>query len=293
MCGASGCFDVKEEVVIRVRVVCSAEGPPESGRRDEATGLLLQCSVLVMAGVEEDVPPTLLGVSSRSLRPPLRSAARLQHAAASAVRGKCGGGFEGSEGKVRAVRSGRGLSQAAGGAIVKAEETYCTSSISTPCLSAATAAVQPTAPLKPVLSGPHPAEHSTSVPLPLHPTAPPKATSPSPIPSVTILSTTSSPNSKLLPVSSTNNIPQRVSAETRGSKVHCADKNMNASILPSTEMPCIVSGIPNYVLKEGDVEDEEEEEAEDVDGEEEDGEGEDKTGKRRATRYDSADSSDR
>ncbi|KAK8398162.1 hypothetical protein O3P69_003828 [Scylla paramamosain] len=67
---------------------------------------------------------------------------------------------------------------------------------------------------------------------------------------------------------------------------------MNASMLPSTEMPCIVSGISNHVLKEGGVGDEEEEEAEDMDGEEEDGEGDDKTGKRRATRYDSADSSD-
>lgn len=68
---------------------------------------------------------------------------------------------------------------------------------------------------------------------------------------------------------------------------------MNASMLPSTEMPCIVSGMPNRVLKEGGIGDEEEEEAEDVDGEEEDGDGDDKTGKRRATRYDSADSSDR
>ena len=243
-----------------------------------------------MTGAEEDAPPTLSGVSSRSLRPPLRSATRLQHATASAVRGKCGGGFVGSEGNIRAVRSGRGLPQPAGSSIAKAEATCCASSLSAPRLSAAPAAVQPTAPLKPVLSGPHPAEHSTSVPLVLHPTAPSKATPPSPLPTVTILTTTSSPNSKLLPVS--NNIPPKVSAETHGSKVQCADdKNMNATMLPSTEMPCIVSGIPNHVIKEGGVGDEEE--AEDVDGEDEDGEGDDKTGKRRATRYDSADSSDR
>lgn len=278
---------VKGEVLMRVRVVWGAGGQsPDDGTSRSC------CSVLVMAGAEEDAPPTLSGVSSRSLRPPLRSAARLQHAIASAVRGKCIGGFVGSEGKVRAVRSGRGLPQPAGGSIVKAEATCCTSSLSAPRLSAAPAAVQPTAPLKPVLSGPHSVEHSTSVPLPLHLTAPPKATPPSQVPTVTILTTTSSPSSKLLPVSS-NNIPPRVSAETHCSKVKCADKNMNASMLPSTEMPCFVSGIPNHFLKEGSVGDEEEEEAEDVDGEEEDGEGDDKTGKRRATRYDSADSSDR
>ncbi|KAG0723908.1 hypothetical protein GWK47_041753 [Chionoecetes opilio] len=241
-----------------------------------------------MAGVEEDAPPTLLGVSSRSLRPPLRSAARLQHGIASSVRGKCSGGCIGSEGKVRAVRSSRGLPQPDEGSIAKTEATCCTSSLSDPCLSAAPAAVQPAAPLKPALSNPRPTEHSTPVPLPLHPAAPSKATPPPLPPTVT---TTSSPNSKFPPVSS-KNTSSRVSAETHGSEVQCVDKDMNASMLPSTEMPCIVSGIPNHVHKEGGVGDEEGEDAEEVDGEEEDGEG-DKTGKRRASRYDSADSSDR
>ncbi|KAK4314619.1 hypothetical protein Pmani_014107 [Petrolisthes manimaculis] len=207
-----------------------------------------------MAGAEEGVPPTLSGASLRSFRPPVRSAAR----------GKCGGGHAGVEGKVRGVWSSRGRLLPAGSPAGKTG-VACSSSQPSPRLSASPAALKPT---KPVISAPRP------------------MTRPSP--------TRAHPS------------------------VQCPTKIMKGQLLTSDEvMESVMAGAgcggddddssgvgSSHLLRRaaksmGEEEDEEfdegeeEEDTEDVEEEEEEMGADEKTGKRRAARYDSADSSDR
>ncbi|XP_071550878.1 uncharacterized protein jing isoform X4 [Panulirus ornatus] len=258
-----------------------------------------------MAGAEEDAPPILSCVSSRSSRPPLRSAARHHPAADAAARDQAGGGrHAGDEGKGRGVWVGRmrplPAGSAAAAAIAKAAAFSSSSSSRRRSrgLSARSAVVEARASPQPVLRAAH---RSTSLPhLLLQPTLhsppeaapPPRRRRPPPPASGSTTAATDSPPATLL---TNNHFPPKVSASTEPPTVMCDTKN--GSVL---ETESVLFGVFKSAMREGGVEEEEEEEeedADDMDGEEgeDGGDGEvgaEKTGQRRAARYDSADSSD-
>lgn len=224
-------------------------------------------SVLVMAGAEEDAPPTLSGASLRSIRPPVRSAAR----------GKCGGGHAGGERKVRGVWSSRGRLLPAGSPAGKTG-VACSSSSGNhhqpaPRLSASPAALKPT---KPVISAP---------PRPLTRPTPTRA-HPSPVQ----CPTKNMMKGQLL--TSEEVVVESVMMAGGGNGGVDGDSSAGGGDGSSSHHLLRRAAKSMVTEEEEEEEDDDEEEEEDTEDVEEEG-GDGKTGKRRAARYDSADSSDR